>query len=378
MGFRLLFASMAAACFLRAADISIIDEIICKVNGEIVTRGDYERSRRLLEGSLRQQGAAGTALIDAMKLGEKNILRERIDQLLLQTKGKELNINVDTEVNKQLAEMQRASKIADPEKFQEFVREGTGLSYEDYKSDLKTQAMTNRVIRQEVSSKIQIKHEEAQAYYDAHKDEFQRQERVFLREILVNADGGDLAAAEKKAKDLSTRGKKGEKFEDLATANSDSPTGPQGGDIGSYERGKLRPELEKLVWDQPKGFVTDPISLNNGFLLLKVEEHQKAGLASFDEVQNEVTQKLFGPRFQPELRKYLTELRLNAFLEIKPGYEDTGAAPGKKTDWVDPAEIKPETVTKEQVAAKQRKKRLLGVVPIPGTSVQNTGTSSSK
>jgi hypothetical protein len=109
-----------------------------------------------------------------------------------------------------------------------------------------------------------------------------------------------------------------------------------------------------------------------------VEEHQKAGLASFDEVQNEVTNKLFSPRFQPELRRYLTDLRMNAFLEIKPGYQDTGAAPGKKTDWIDPAEIRPETVTKEQVAAKQRKRRLLGLVPIPGTSVQNTGTSSSK
>jgi peptidyl-prolyl cis-trans isomerase SurA len=164
----------------------------------------------------------------------------------------------------------------------------------------------------------------------------------------------------------------------LATANSDSVSAQQGGDIGSYERGKLRPELEKLVWDQPRGYVTDPIPLNNGFLLLKVEEHQKAGLASFDEVQNEITNKLFNPRFQPELRRYLTDLRMNAFLEIKPGYDDTGAAPGKKTDWVDPAEIRPETVTKEQVAAKQRKRRLLGMVPIPGTNVQNTGTSSSK
>jgi peptidyl-prolyl cis-trans isomerase SurA len=378
MRFRFLFVSMAAVSFLRAADISVIDEIICKVNGEIITRGDYERTRKQLEASLRQQGAAGPTLADAMKVQERNILRERIDQLLLQSKGKELNLNVDSEVNKQLAEMQRASKIADPEKFQEFVREGTGMSYEDYKNDLKTQAMTSRVVRQEVSGRIQIKREEAQQYYDGHKDEFQRQERVFLREILVRSEGEDLTAAEKKAKDLSARGKKGEKFEDLATSNSDSPSAPQGGDIGSYERGKLRPELEKLVWDQTRGYVTDPINLGNGFLILKVEEHQKAGLASFDEVQNEITSKLYSPRFQPEMRRYLTDLRVNAFLEIKPGYEDTGAAPGKKTDWVDPAEIRPETVTKEQVAAKQRKRRLLGVVPIPGTSVQNTGTSSSK
>ena len=124
--------------------------------------------------------------------------------------------------------------------------------------------------------------------------------------------------------------------------------------------------------------MTEPINVGNGFLTLKVEEHQKAGLASFEEVQNEISGKLFNPRFAPELRRYLTNLRQNAFLEIKPGYEDSGAAPGKNTAWVDPAEIKPETVTKEQVAAKQRKRRLLGMVPIPGTAVQNTGTSSSR
>jgi parvulin-like peptidyl-prolyl isomerase len=378
MHYRLLFDSLVAARLLTAADISVIDEIICKVNGEIITRGDYDRTRKQLEASLRQQGATGQVLRDALKDGEKNILRQRIDELLLQTKGKELNLNVDAEVNKQMADLQRNSKIADPEKFQEFVREQTGQSYEDYKNDMKTQAMTNRVIRQEVSGRIQIKREEAQQYYDGHKDEFQREERVFLREILVKSEGEDTTAAEKKAKDLSARGRKGEKFEELASSNSDSASAPQGGDIGSYEKGKLRPEIEKLVWDQPRGYVTDPIPAGNGFLILKVDEHQKAGLAGFEEVQNEITGKLYNPRFAPELRRYLTDLRVNAFLEIKAGYEDTGAAPGKKTDWVDPAEIKPETVSKEEVAAKQRKRRLLGLVPIPGTSVQNTGTSSSK
>jgi parvulin-like peptidyl-prolyl isomerase len=252
------------------------------------------------------------------------------------------------------------------------------MSYEDYKNDRKNDLLTNRVIRQEVASKITIKREEAQKYYDSHQDEFKREERVFLREILVSTPpGADTAQALKKAKDLADRGKKGEKFEDLAHNNSDSPSAQQDGDIGAYEKGKLRPEIEKTVWDEPRGYVTDPINVGNGFLILKVEEHQKAGLAGFEEVLPEITNKLFNPRFNPELRRYLTQLRLNAFLEIKPGYEDSGAAPGKSTAWVDPAEIKPETVTKEQVAARQRKRRLLGLVPIPGTSTQSTGTSSS-
>ena len=277
-----------------------------------------------------------------MKDGEKNILRERIDQLLLQSKAKELNLNVDSEVAKQLADIQRKANISDPDKFQQFVRDQTGMTYEDYKNDRKNELLTNRVIRQEVAGKIQIKREEAQQYYDGHKDEFQREERVFLREILVATQPGtDPAAAEKKAKDLSARGKKGEKFDELARNNSDSASAQQDGDIGAYEKGKLRPEIEKTVWDQPRGYVTDPINVGNGFLILKVEEHQKAGLAGFEEVQTEITNKLFNPRFAPELRRYLTQLRVNAFLEIKPGYEDSGAAPGKNTAWVDPAEIKP-------------------------------------
>jgi parvulin-like peptidyl-prolyl isomerase len=379
MRYQLGLLCVAAAGLASAAEITVIDEIIAKVNGDIITRGDYERTRKQLEASLRQQGATGDRLTDAMKDGEKNILRERIDQLLLQSKAKELNLNVDSEVAKQLADIQRSAKISDPEKFQQFVKDETGMSYEDYKNDKKNELLTNRVIRQEVASKLQIKRDEAQQYYDGHKDEFQRQERVFLREILVAIPtGADTVAAEKKAKDLSARGKKGEKFDELAKNNSDAVSAQQDGDIGAYEKGKLRPEIEKTVWDQPRGFVTDPINVGNGFLILKVEEHQKAGLAGFEEVQAEITNKLFSPRFAPELRRYLTQLRLNAFLEIKSGYEDSGAAPGKNTEWVDPAEIKPETITKEQVAAKQRHRRLLGLVPIPGTSVQNTGTSSSR
>jgi peptidyl-prolyl cis-trans isomerase SurA len=379
MRYQFFFLFMAAAGLASAAEITVIDEIIAKVNGEIITRADYERSRKQLEANLRQQGAAGQRLADSMRMGEKDILRERIDQLLLQSKAKDLNLNVDSEVAKQLADIQRNAKISDPDKFQQFVKDETGVPYEDYKNDRKNELLTSRVIRQEVSSRIQIKREEAQQYYDGHKDEFQRQERVFLREILVGIQPGvDTAVAEKKAKDLTARAKKGEKFDELARANSDAVSAQQDGEIGAYEKGKLRPEIEKTIWDQPRGFVTDPINVGNGFLILKVEEHQKAGLAGFEEVQSEITNKLFGPRFAPELRRYLTELRMNAFLEIKPGYEDSGAAPGKSTAWVDPAEIKPETVTKEQVAAKQRHRRLLGFVPIPGTTTQNTGTSSSR
>jgi parvulin-like peptidyl-prolyl isomerase len=377
----ILIAGIAAASLACGAEVSVVDEIIAKVNGEIVTRSDYDRGRQEAEVGVRRQGLfTGARMLQAIAEAQRNVLRNRIDQILLISRAKELNISVDGEVNKQLADIQRNSKIADPEKFQEFVKQETGTSYEDYKNEMKNQLLTNRVIRQEVTSRIQFKKEEMEKYYQEHQNEFMREERVFLREILISTEGKDstaTAAAEKKAKDLSTRAKKGEKFEELAQANSDAATALQGGDIGAYEKGKLRGDIEKSVWDQPRGFVTDPINIGNGFLILKVEEHPKAGLASYEEAENDIRAKLYQPRMEPELRKYLTQLRAEAFLEIKPGYEDVGAAPGKNTAWQDPAEIKPETVTKEEVASRIRRKRLFGLVPIPGTTAQQTGTSSS-
>lgn len=375
---------LTIAGFANAADIpvSLVEEIVCKVNGDIISRTELQKDRKDAEAALRRQGLAGDRLKEAVDNAAKNLLRERIDQLLLVQKGKELDLKVDADVNKQLADIQLRAKIADPEKFQQFIHDQLGMPYEDYKNELKNSLLTQRVIRQEVASKMPVKKEELEQYYNTHKSEFQRQERVFLHEILVSTDGKDasgIAVAEKKAKDLVARARKGEKFPEMAQVNSDNPvSSAQGGDIGSFEKGQLRPEIEAAIWNQPRGYVTDPIKIANGFEIIKVDDHQKAGLAGLEEVQNELTDKVLSPRMEAAIRTYLTQLRMEAFLQIRPGYEDSGAAPGKNTAWVDPAQLKPETVTKEEVAAATHRKKLFGMVPIPGTSTTAQGTSSSR
>ena len=106
----------------------------------------------------------------------------------------------------------------------------------------------------------------------------------------------------------------------------------------------------------------------NGFEILKIEDRYEAGQAPLADVENEVQEKLYMPRMQPKVREFLTKLREDAFLEIRAGYVDSGAAPGKDTAWKDPAQLKPQTTTKEEVASRKRKKKLLWMVPIPGTN----------
>ncbi len=378
MYFRFLHLGLLCAALATASDVVVVEEIVAKVNGDIVTRIDLERSRLQLLAELEQRKLTGPALEQALAERSKDLLRDRIDQLLLIQKANELSINVDAELSKQMAELQLQFRLGDQDKFQAFIREQTGMSFEDYRAELRNSMLTQRVIRQEVGSRINIPRAEVVRYYEENKNEFVREERVFLREILLsteNRDADAIAAIEKKAQDLVARARKGERFGELARDNSDAVTARNHGDLGGFKRGELRKEIEDVVWSSGRGHVTDPVRLDNGFLILRVEERHTAGIPPIEEVESEIMERLYMPRFQPRIREYLTALRQDAFLEVKEGHVDTSAAPGKDTRWRDPAELRAETITKEEVATRLRSRRMLWMVPIPFTQISTTSRS---
>jgi peptidyl-prolyl cis-trans isomerase SurA len=363
----LIATTLSAVAAADNVNVKVVEEIAAKVNGAIITRGDLERKRAEVEAEAKRQGITGARLAEVVKEEAANTLREKIDTLLLVQKGTDLNINVDPEVTRRLAEIQVQQKQSDPDKFREFISQQTGMTFEDFKQQMKEQLLTQRVIGEEVGRKINVPEAEMQKYYEEHKKEFLREEQVFLSQILISTEGKSseqAAAAEKKAKDLVARARKGEKFSDLARDNSDEPeTAKNGGYVGAMKRGLMDKPIEDVVFKGKKGDITDPFKRSQGFLILKVEERFEAGQASFDEVKNEIQDRMVQPKMEPKVRELLTRLREDAFLEIKEGYIDSGAAPGKDTRWKDVATLKPQTVTKEEVAAR-RKKKLLGVIPI--------------
>jgi peptidyl-prolyl cis-trans isomerase SurA len=377
--------ALSLVSFVQAADrpdpqIHVVEEIVAKVNGQIITRGELEQQRESIKAQLEKQGLIGPALDQAVTKASSDALKEQIDQILLAQKGGQLSINVDADVNRRVAELQKESNIADPEKFHDWVREQTGgQSFEDLKLQFKNSLLAQRVIGEEVYRTVVIPKADLQKYYDEHKSEFVRQDMVALREILVSTGDNSpakVAAAEKKAKDLVDRARKGEKFPDLARQNSDAETAKEDGVLGTFPKGGLTKALDDVVFSQPKGYISDPIRLPAGFEIVKIEEHTTAGQASFDEVQSKINEILAEPKVQPKLRAYLTGLRETAFLQIKPGFVDSGAAPDKDTSWKDPAQLKPQTTTKEAVANQRHLKKFMHVVPYGRTGVKDTGAAA--
>src|SRR5581483_5173488 len=197
----LLFATLC----LAADNVTVVDQIVAKVNGDIVSQDEVQRFTRELAQELQARGAKGPQLQQELSAREKDVLRDRIDELLLIQKGKELNINVDSDVSKYLANLQRQSGLTDPDKFHDYIHQQSGMSYEDFLSETKNQFLTRQVIGEEVGRHINVSDKEVADYYNAHKSDFIKEEKVYLSEILISTEGKDpagVAAAEKKAKQV--------------------------------------------------------------------------------------------------------------------------------------------------------------------------------
>ena len=318
---------------------SVIEEIIVRVNNEIVTRTEFIHSKDQLKTDLRQQEPQNADKLYADR--ERDVLRDLIDQQLLLEKGKELDINVDTDLIKRLDEMRKQMGLETMEDLEK-AAQSQGTTLEDFKLNMKNGMITQKVIGNEVGRHLSVNKDDIQKYYDEHKDQFTQTEQVRIEELLVttqkvsadgktpvDADEATIQAAETKAKDLLDQIHKGGNFEDIAKKSSDGPTAAQGGDIGYFQRGQLAKELEDKTFAMKAGDVSEPIRTKQGFVLLKVTEHTSPGIATFKEAEPKIQDALYYQKLQPALRIYLTKLREDAFIEIKPGYVDSGASPNQ-------------------------------------------------
>jgi peptidyl-prolyl cis-trans isomerase SurA len=349
-----------------AAD-SVVEEIIARVNNQIITLSEFNRSKDQLRQEAQQQDPSNASKIVADK--QKDVLRDLIDQQLLLDRGKDLGITADTELIKRLDDMRKQMNLENMEDLEK-AAQAQGVSYEDFKQNLRNQIITQQVIGREVGQHLSITKEEEKAFYDSHKADMEQPEQIKLSEILVApakpagqaADGKApaaddeqaIAAAQAKAEELLAELKKGTPFEEVAKKSSEGPTAAQGGDLGYFKRGMLAKELEEKLFVMKAGETTDAIRTKQGFVILKVTDHQMAGVPTMKEIEPRLQDAIYMEKLQPALRAYLTKLREDAFIDIKSGYVDSGASANQ---------TKPvETTTKEASAKKFKKKKKFGII----------------
>ena len=328
----------------------VVEDVIVRVNDRIITRSEYERALKSLVQEAQQSGATQADVEER----EHNLLRDMIDQQILLSKAKELGITGDVETMRQLDEIRKQNHLDSMEALQR-AAEQQGVSFEDFKQKIRDQIVSQEVVRDQVGRSIRLTHAQEEAFYDAHKQEFAVPEQVHLSEILVptpdNATDTQVSDAQKKADAAATRIKGGENFSEVAKQVSGGPTASAGGDLGDFKRGTLGQVLEDATFSLPAGGVTAPIRTRQGFVILRVDSHQQAGVPPLKDVEPQVQEAVYMNSMQPAMRAYLTKMRNETYIDIKPGFVDSGS---------DKKESKPTFTAyappapKKKVLAKQR------------------------
>jgi peptidyl-prolyl cis-trans isomerase SurA len=331
----------------------VVEDVIVRINDQIINRSDLERAEQQLQQEAQQSGANPQETAEH----QRDLLRDLIDKQLLLSRGKDLGINADAEVIRQLDDIRKQNHMDTMEDLEKAAQQ-QGVSFEDFKANIRNTIISQEVVRDEVGRHLQMTSAQEQAFYDEHKNEFARPEQIRLSEILVptpaDASEAVVAQAQDKANGIEKQLKAGDKFEDLAKLVSGGPTAAQGGDLGEFKRGGLAKVLEDQTFDLPAGQFTAPIRTRQGFVILKVTEHQAAGVPPLKDIEPQIQEAMYTQQMQPALRTYLTKLREEAYIDIKPGFVDSGASP-KQTKPVFTAYSAP--ISKKEKKAEKKKAR---------------------
>lgn len=329
---------------------TVVEDVIARVNDQIITRSEYLRAEQQLLEESQQQGVSAAEFEDH----RANLLRDMIDQQLLLSKGKELDITGDAETMRRLDDIRKQNHLDSMEALEK-AAEQQGVSFEDFKQQIKNQVITQQVVRDEVGRRLNLTHQQEETYYAAHAKDFEAPEQVHLSEILVptadNATDAQIASAQATADALEAKLKAGAEFAALAKSSSGGPTASAGGDLGDFQRGKLGDVLENATFSLPVGGVTAPIRTRQGFVILRVDSHQAAGVPPLADVEPQVQEAIYMDQLQPALRAYLTKAREDASIDVEHGFVDTGSS-RKQTEPVYTSYAPP--VVKKRIQAKQR------------------------
>ncbi len=336
----LILVAVAAA----TPHAQILEQVLVKVNGEIITKTDLE-ARQI--AALRQRNPnfrpdSDAALQQALAEVTPGVIVEAVDEMLMVQRGKELGYTLNTErFNSIVENIKKENKIESDEALQAALKQ-EGMTMADLRRQLERTMLIQQVQQNEILQKLQVTDTEMKVYYEAHKNEFATVPQITLREITVNvpvtAQGVNVAqddAAKAKADEVRAKILAGEPFPRLAADYSDSGSKANGGLVGPLAKSDLSEELQKAIAGMKTGDVTPVLRTARGYQIIKIENLQDTTLKSFEDARGDIADKIAGEKRQGEYVKFITKLRAEAIIdwkndEIKKAYE-VGLKQGEAT-----------------------------------------------
>ena len=326
-------AAVVAAIPLRA---EVVEQVLVKVNGEIITKTEFE-ARQVAALSNRPELAKASSASPEFQRAVAEItpdlILNAVDELLLIQRGRESGFSLGDQQFATIVEnIRKSNNLEDEARFKEALRQ-EGLTMDDLRRNLERQMLVQQVTRVEIMDKISINDEEARAYYDQHRNEFTSPTEITLREILIEVPTSDRGvnvaeddAARASAEDIRKRLLAGEPFPRLAGELSAASSKANGGLIGPIHTDELAPQLRDLLAPMNVGDITSVLRTQRGYQILKLETRTDSKVKSFEEARGDIANRIGDQKLRGEREKYLDRLREQATItwrntELKKAYE---------------------------------------------------------
>jgi peptidyl-prolyl cis-trans isomerase SurA len=311
---------MLSAAFAAPVSAEIVEEIVAVVNGDIITKSDFEQEEQTMIAEAYRQ-LAGAELDKQVGEIREQLLMQIIDRKILLHKAEAM---YDTE---QMGEIFMESfksynQITDEEELERLLAR-EGMTIEELTEKLIENFAPEEVIRFEVASRVAVGEKEIEAYYEENPEQFQVAGEVTLREIVLAAKS-DARKMERRgeAEEIRRRAASGEDFAELARQYSDAGTKEGGGLLGPLKRGELAEQLETLAFSLPIGEVSEIVETPHGLHVVKVDSRTDDGLAPLDEVRENLRFFLERLKTADELEQFMEKARSEAEWCVKPSYVD--------------------------------------------------------
>jgi parvulin-like peptidyl-prolyl isomerase len=333
---RALAFAVAIACSAtaRAQEPELINEIVARINNDIITRADYMTAlndfKAELARQMQQQGKGEAEINAEFEKRKSSVLDIMIENLLLEQKAKELGLDVEAEVNQQMAEHAKENGFKNVIEFENALKQ-QGIDPELARANLRKQFQQYYVMQREVMQPIfmSLRDNDRREYYEKNKQGFTTQGEVTISEIFLPLEGYTAADVEQRARRLVAELRAGMNFAEAVQKHSPASraTREQNGKIGTFKPNELKPEIATAISTLNPGDVTEPIRIQEGFQIIRLDDRKAAVLRPFEdpEVQNIINRNLTFQRADEARKKYVAKLREEAFIKITEGYQTAQA-----------------------------------------------------
>jgi parvulin-like peptidyl-prolyl isomerase len=297
-----LFVACVAAWSLVAVPAACaqqddLDRVVASVDGEPITVHDLKTFAAVNHAPLPDAG-------DMNSPATKAVLKGVISERLLESEVKKYKDQIDErQIDQYLSNFEHANGITD-DQLRAQVRT-QGHTYEEFRSHARMELQKMLMIQKEVRAKINISPAEVKAYYDTHPQEFSvGKERFKLAQILIavpaSPSPAQVEAARVKAESIRKQLLAGDDFGKLALEYSDDDSKSQGGELGDFSRGDMIDPIQNAVDKMKVGAISEPIQTDHGFHIVKLEEHDQAGVKPFPTVSGQIREKLVSEKAEAQ------------------------------------------------------------------------------